>query len=345
MAYNPRMVEAPSTPERKQEEPPAMKALAQLMRESRYTRADKTSADTTIESEGKRFSIEMVPDGKAEVLSDVQKLFIDTFGTEEVDPEEVLRTAVDGTTFWGSTDATKYRVHVVRDSAGEVVSTITGGRLQMVDAEGKSLGKQMFMVAYGVTAEKARQQGLAREAYISAIMQAAKDAHAEGQRLTLAVGECVYTSEDFWNKVGMRRVYGEKASKPGAYEELRYVQPALDFDLATGQVAEGAGVAPEHLMIHNFDDKNPSQEDVLAAVRAVYTWNNTWPREAFENDQALATHQGHVQPIWQEFKQQVQGVDRLVYLDKKSREEMERAGINIENHSAADNGDTGPEDF
>src|SRR3989344_5590050 len=243
--------------EHRQEEPIATAALDKLMKESKFARLDPSNPDTKIERDGKQFTIELVPDGKAEVLSDVQKLFVDTCGQEEVDPEEILRTAVDGTTFWGSTDATKYRVHVIKDDQGEVLATLTGGRLPLVDSEGRSLGKQMFMVAYAVTAEKGRQQGLAREAYISAIMQAAKDAQAEGQQLAFSAGEAVHTSESFWNSVGWRRIYLQQES--GSYEELKYVQPALDFDLATGEVAEGAGIAPEHMMIDSFENTEPTK--------------------------------------------------------------------------------------
>lgn len=253
------MVEAPSTLENRKEEPIAVQALGRLMQDSRFTRADSTSADTTIENNDGRFTIEMVPDGKSETLSNVQKLFIDTFGADEVDPEAILRAAVDGTTTWGDTDATKYRVHVIKDSKGEVVSTVAGGRLQLFQSDGQPMNKQMFMIAYAVTDKNARQGGLAREAYISAIMQAAKDAQAEGKKLAFAAGECTSTSEEFWNSVGWKRPYAETPNQAGSYEELRYIQPALDFDPATGAPAEDAGVVPEHMMIDSFEGTPPQQ--------------------------------------------------------------------------------------
>ena len=80
-------------------------------------------------------------------------------------------------------------------------------------------------------------------------------------------------------------------------------------------------------------------------VRAFYTWNNTWPREAFESGDAHAKHVEHVQQIWKEFKDQVQQPGRLVYLDKKSRLELEAVGTRFIGHAAADAGETGPEDF
>ena len=339
------MVEVPRTPERRQEEPIAQQALARLMQSSKFTRLDASTADTTIENNGQQFQIEMVPDGKSETLSKVQKLFIDTFGAEEVDPEEILRHAVDGENPWGETGQTMYRVHVVKDSKGEVVSTVAGGRLQLFQSDGQPMDKQMFMIAYAVTDKNARQGGLAREAYISAIMQAAKDAQAEGKKLSFAAGECTSTSEEFWNSVGWKRPYAESASQPGTYEELRYVQPALDFDPATGAPTEDAGVVPEHMMIDSFEGTPPTKEDVLAAVRAFYTWNNTWPEKAFDNPEAFAKHREHVQEIWKEFKKQVQETGSLTYLDKKSRAEQMRSGLRIKEHDEADHGNGGPEDF
>jgi hypothetical protein len=202
----------------------------------------------------------------------------------------------------------------------------------------------MFMVAYAVTDEKARQGGLAREAYISAIMQAAKEAQAEGQELAFSAGEAKFTSERFWNSVGWKRVYAAKSGEP-SLEELKYVQPALDFNEKTGAIAEGAGAAPEHLMIDSFEGKPPGKDDILATVRAFYEWCNTWPPEAFENSEALAHHREHVVGIWKEFKQQVEESERLEYISKDERIKAKKEGLLVKDHTAADHGRTGEEDF
>ena len=128
----------------------------------------------------RRFKIETIEHRDSPDLSQVQDLFVDTFGEAEVDPEEILRSAVEGKTPWGTEDDTKYRVHIIKDAEGKVISTLTGGRLDLLDKESKPTGKQMFMVAYAVTDPNARQGGLAREAYISAIMDAAQKAKEEG---------------------------------------------------------------------------------------------------------------------------------------------------------------------
>lgn len=336
----------PGTLDTRKDEPIANETLARLMGESKFTRADRESPNTTIEANGNKFAIEMVPDGKSETLTDVQGLFTRTFGEEEVDPEEILRAAVDGKTPWGTEDSVKYRVHVIKDSKGEVMSTVAGGRLDLLDSDGKPTNKQMFMIAYAVTDEKAREGGLAREAYISAIMQAAKEAQAEGKELAFAAGECTYTSEKFWNSVGWQRVYGKKAGSENL-EELKYVQPALDFNEKTGEVAEDAGAAPEHLMIDSFGKNPPGKEDILRTVGAFYRWCNTWPKEAFESTAAQAKHQEHVVGIWEKFKEQISNSDELVYMTNEQRETLKKTGVQILEHVDADNVEknTGEEDL
>lgn len=324
----------------------AQAAINDVLKGSAFDRAEPTNPDTTIDNGEHRYKLNRIPDGQAEIIPEIQKFFENKFGKDEVDPEEVFRNAIDGNTAWGTKDVATYQVHTIQNEAEKVLHTLAGGRLQLTDSNGRSLDTQMFMIAYAMTDASVQGQGLPQESYASAIMQAAKDAAAEGKQLSLSGIEAVHTSEDLLNKIGFKRVYIESTDKPGSYEELRYVQPALDFDPATGAVAEDAGTAAEHLMVHGFGKQEPTKEDILATVRAFYTWNNTWPQEAFENVAALEAHRQHVQAVWSEFKDQIEKGGRLVYLDKDGRERMRRDGSNIFEHTAANKaGNTGPEDF
>ena len=219
----------PALDDKKEERPIAAEALERLMEKSKFTRLDRENPDTVIELKGRQFTIEKIPDGQSETIKDVQDLFGRTFGEEEIDPEEILRAAIDGKTPWGQDDMTRYNVHVIKDESGEVVSTVTGGRLQLRNADGTPLDKQMFMVAYTVTDEKARLGGLARE--------------------------------------------------------------------------------------------------------------------AFGNDAALERHREHVQGIWKTFKEQVEDSEWIVFMSKDERERAMTEGMLVLEHSAADHGHMGEEDF
>ena len=202
---------------------PAWRAATNLEAESKFTRINPDSPATEIEMNGERFSIQSIESRDDPTLTEVQALFEKTFGAEEVDPEEILRSAVEGKTPSGTKDI-KYRVFVVKNSKGEVISTVTGGILDLPGGGSEKRKEKMFMVAYAVTDKNARQYGLAREAYISAIKDAALRAEREGNTLGFAAGECTYTSEQFWNKVGWRRVYMQVPDAQNKYEEVRYVQ-------------------------------------------------------------------------------------------------------------------------
>jgi hypothetical protein len=168
-----------------------------------------------------------VEDGKDPVLSEVQELLEKTFGPEEVDPEEIMRSSVDGLTPWGTEDD-RYRIVLVRNQEKKLVSLFAGAQLELLDEKGNPINESVYFGGYAVTLPGKRQKGLAREAYASAIIDATKQARSEGKTLKFAIGECTSSSENFWNKVGWKRIYAkDRGSKE--YSELRYIQPALEF--------------------------------------------------------------------------------------------------------------------
>lgn len=331
---------------KKEADTPLMRAVQRMAESSKFKRGNIDSPNCDLERERIRYKAEIIEKGENPDLSKVQQLFIKVFGAEEVDPEEILRNAVDGTTAFGTEDITKYQICVVKDSKGEVVSVVAGGLLELMDDKGIPTGETVFMIGYAVTDPDIRQSGLAREAYISSIIGANKDAEAQGKKLSFAAGECTYTSEEFWNKVGWKRVYA--AESPGekkSYRELKYIQPALEFDESTGGVAEGAGEAPEHLMIDSFNRMPPDKEQLAQTINAFYRWCNYWPRESFESDEAYQKQNMYVKKIEDQFREDLENSGQLIFLDKQSREKAITRGVGIEEYKEADRGKTGEEDF
>ncbi len=324
-------------------EQPSWKTIKKLQQESEFKRSSETEANCEIEIEGKKYTIETIENGEDIALADVQKLFEDTFGEEEVDPEEILRGAVNGITCWNTPEMTKYRIVTVRNERGELASTFAGGQLEMMDEQGNPTGEAVYFVGYAVTSKKMRQKGLAKEAYISALIDATKEAQSQGRKLKFAVGECTYTSEKFWNSVGWKRVYSE--DEPKNYSELRYVQPALDFDEDTGEIAEGAGEAPEHLMMDNFGAGNPRKEDIRRAYMAFMSYNVDWPSEAFNNHKAHTRQRQYVNEVEKAFVADLNSRGDLVLLSNKERQDAKKSGIKIKNYTEADHGEAGKEDF
>lgn len=139
------------------------------------------------------------------------------------------------------------------------------------------------------------------------------------------------------------------ADAPGetkSYGELKYVQPAVDFDEETGEPTEDAGESPEHLMIDSFNRMPPTKEQVAQTVEAFYRWCNKWPREAFASDEAHARCVQYVEGFEKKFRKELEDAGQIIFLDQPSREKALEKGISIKEYEEADHKEEpGEEDF
>jgi len=321
--------------ERKLISQPALATIDSLISESKFKRSTTESPNCQLEINGQIYTIETIEYGEHLDIGKIQKLMIDTFGREEIDSEKVLRAAIDGKTAWGGKDVAKYRVYVLKNKKGEVQSIITGGLLDL-KKDGKSTDKTVFMICYVVTSKEARQEGLAKEIYISSIIGAVQEAQKQGKKLSFAAGECVFTSERFLNKIGWKRVYGQQGNNLDTKQELQYIQPALDFDEKTGKIAEDASETSKHLMIGSFESAEPIKEQVAQIVEAFYRWCNKWPREAFKSEEAYQTHLKYIDEIEKKFKKQLEFLGELTFLSLEEREISRKAGMVIHEYKDAE---------
>ncbi len=264
-------------------------------------------------------------------------------GKEEVDPEEILRSAVDGITPWDTPDS-KYRIITIRNEKGELVTVRAGSVLDLLDEEGQLTGEMTYFVGYAVTDPKFRQKGIAREAYISALLDAAKDAESQGKKLKFAIGECAYTSEKFWNSVGWRRLYSQIGDKK-EYSELKYIQPGLDYEEDTGELTENAGKVPEHLMVDSFGQASITKEELKKAYEAMLHYNVDWPEQAFSNKEAWITHKEYIDNIKEDFKELLDDGGKLIFLSAEDREKAKSLSVTVYEHTEADHGNADKEDF
>ncbi len=322
---------------------PAWKDINKLRSQSKFTRSNDDSPSCTLEFEGKKYAIEHVTSSESPTVTEVQELFVRTFGEEEVDPEEVTRRSMNGDEYCLSPEV-KYKIFAVRDPEGKVVCTIAGGNLDLRDDKGNPTGETILMIGYAVTDPGAKQSGLAREAYISALMDSATEAEKMGKKFVMAAGECTYTSEKFWNKLGWKRPYIESGDKK-TYTELRYVQPALDFDEKTGKPTEDAGEVAEHFMVRPMDGQTPSKDAVMNVVNAFYRWCNRWSQEAFDTKKAFKANQSYVDGIANTFKKELDEGGQLIFLDESNRQKARDKGLAIHEYTEANHGDAGKEDF
>jgi hypothetical protein len=318
-------------------EQPVWKVLPELMRAGKYKR-DENRPECAIARDGKEYEVRMAHSEDKRTVEEIQEMMEETFGKKEVDPIEVLRAGLDGRLLDGSQDVARYRFYVARDESGKIQSVYAGGLVGMRDPA--LAGEAVFMGAYGITRPESRGQGMVRELYISSLMQAAADAHSEGKRFSMIAGECTWRSERVWNSVGRRRVYVETG--PNRYSELRYVQPALDFDRSTGLPTKDVGEAAEHIMVQ-FLEGEPDKARISAAIESMYLWCNTWPQSIFESKAAYDAHLHYVATLHKDFDAFMRANGPLRLLSAQDREQLRRRGTEISEYTEADHDKEGPE--
>jgi hypothetical protein len=86
----------------------------QDQKNNRFVRTNPESPNTVLDYERKKFRVELIEDENSPELTKVQGLLEETFGSEEVESEEVLRAAVAGKTPFGDGDIAKYRIFTIK---------------------------------------------------------------------------------------------------------------------------------------------------------------------------------------------------------------------------------------
>ncbi len=289
------------------------KKIKALISESRFTRSNLNNANCELINVDNKFKINTFEDGQDPKLSEVQKLFNEIFPEEEIEPETILRSAVDGQNPWGTPD-TKYRVVVVTDEDKKITAICAGATL---DIDNKR-NEVAYCVEYVLTKPQLRQSGLAREAYISALIDSMKIAKEQNKKLTFLFGGCTDSSETFWNNMGWKRIYFKKGSN---YIELPYLQPILNFDTHTGEISNKSREVKEHLMIDCLVRK-PTKEDMIKLQEALINYTAMWPREAFKNNEAFIRHKVYIDNLKLKFREDLDQSDNLYFFDKQEAQSL-----------------------
>ena len=252
---------------------PARETIGRLIKQSRYRRSTIESPNTAIEIEGKKFTIERIEDGDSPDVPKVLELFYVGFDAAEVETEESFKNSIEGRTEFG-TPVTPYIIFAVKDEEGKIISAFGGTLLDFEGSDNQSEKECALQVWYIVSDKTIRQNGIARELYISGLMQAVQEADAQNKKLTFAIGECASTAEVFWNKVGWKRIYLEKGNKR-TYEELRYIQPPMRWNTETGEIAEDTHEVAQHFMIDSMGPSTHTKQNFLQSSLAFmegYAW-------------------------------------------------------------------------
>jgi hypothetical protein len=319
------------------------------MDKCRLDRSNAKTANCIIETEdGRKFTVSTI-ESRYDVrrLKEVRELIEKTFGKKELESKELLLAGIDGMSQWATPDA-KYRIVTVYNEDNELVSLTTGAQLDLLDEQGKPTGDMVHYVMYAATDLEKRREGTALPAYTSALIDATKNAQEKGKTLKFAIGDCTNSSEKFWNKVGWKRIYQKNSEGNDigeTYTELKFIQPAFNFDPNTGEIAKGAGEVALHLMVDAFDEEAPNKQDIKRAYLAFMDYVVGLPPEAFNNPEAERVQKEYVSKIVNDFIGRLDMGGDLVFMDAKEREEAKKTGAVVYEHASNDHDKAGEEGF
>lgn len=279
-----------------------------------------------ITPEGERLIIERITDPNDPRIDEIQELLKQQFKPEEVDPKEIMQSAIEGKSYLTGNPIPRYIVTVVQNERGDIVGLATGAVLRLIDKDWHLVGKDSVVFgAYIETAKNFRLRGVAKHAFGFRLLAGESEAQLQGLKVKGYIGEIVDEAELFLNAQGACRLYMHEAD--GSYKEVPYWQPPIEWDQETGEPAEGAGAVLEHLMVHLPSDEDKLDGSILMSmVRAIYQYDHKWDREAFKNEAAYLKHLRYMSGITERLEDEISGKE-LVMFTAKEREELKNKGV------------------
>ena len=251
------------------------------------------------------FEIETLDNPNDERFGEAYTLLAEEFGTNVLEPKSIMQEQMQGLRYGFPIETGMHAVlltiskniEVKKDNGElkihkEIIGVADIAVIPLQDEHAKFNKECVLGQLYIATKtsknpkENYRQYGFGRELMISGYEYAKNEAHSRCLQLIGAVGECTYTSRAFWEKVGWKRIYVQKNNDQSKnWKEIQYIQPPLAFNIDTGEIEEGSGDEPEHLMVELFEkdsNKNPKiNEKLINIVNGIYKSSNYIPPEAF----------------------------------------------------------------
>lgn len=284
--------------------------------------------------EGEKFYLETIRDPEDPRLEQVHGLLTKTFNPEEISPPEEQAAAVRENQ---NPERTKdHLLQVITDEDGKVTGFIEAQHQAATNMDGTKTNDSIVMVGYVITDPTMRGKGIGKELYAKLFEDADRVAKANGRRVRYVAGEAVQAVEPVLNKFGRGRIYYEK---DGVLKEFEYIQPPLEWNPATGEIAEEAGFAPEHFMIGETGDASDlTPKEVLSCVRSFYDYLffDVYEESDFQSPEAYQNARGIVEGQLKKFEDQLAGVTSLSLIPGNERRMLKKTGKIFDEHTDAD---------
>jgi GNAT superfamily N-acetyltransferase len=208
----------------------------------------------------------------------IRKLFLRSFNRDEHDPFRDLKDTVEDE---------KFNVIALVDSRGKLIGAAAAGCFKIPRKQ------EMVVFVDNIAVDSAwRGKGLARELYAIVCERAKERAQNQGRVIRAILGEVKNEVEDFWNKLGWKRMYFYDANR--ALREVPYLQPPLYWDWEKGIPRKGYGPIPRHLMIWiaDWEGRPLTVSELIMIIERVYFDNFLPYRSCFANERAYKRCKG-----------------------------------------------------
>ncbi|MFH1367144.1 MAG: hypothetical protein ABIH38_04125 [Patescibacteria group bacterium] len=304
------------------------KFLAKFDKLSPWKREINPGGSTEISKEkNEKYRIEHLRNPEDKRVEGSHRLLAKIFGKGEVDSLDTIKTAMAGKVVGDEETADiPLIVTTVENNKGEVVGTTHSSILESFDDDFSGTGKSFAIDAYTAVDPEEQNKNLGLEMYRHRIEELVAEAEKQGKPLDSIVAEVHGDAEEFYNKVGLKRLYFKGQDQK--MRELPYYQSVLAdaWNKKTGQPREGEERVPEHLMIASLDGRNEiTAEELLEKIRAMMDYNSFQTEGYFgKNKKAYEAHMNVLENDLLELEKALSGTKdgRIALLSAEERNQM-----------------------
>lgn len=302
-----------------------------------------------------KYQYEILPDGRERIFSlergdffidcirdpnnpkiDAIKKFMMEFDPKESDPDMIAFNVSDQ----------NYGYYLLEDKDGKPIGYSQSVLINFLspDQIEEQPKKAIIFNGHIFIKKEERRKGLAYEMMQTTLREFGEGAKAQDRILVGVAGECLATSEKFWNSLGSKRLFFE--DKEGNFNEIAYLQPPLEWhdkekgiplDPETGEPStiENCSVY-EHMMVRMFDDRQEIEvEDIMKIVRTIY--EDSYEGKEYDGGREWPAIQAELEKIQNilenQLRQSINGRLRMLNFEERQQleEELKQKGKKI-NH-------------
>jgi hypothetical protein len=272
------------------------------------------SIDTPLIFRGEKLELLMVRPTDKEIINQVYDLFSSFF----IKGELVSKAAIVRNLYGLSkrfTERPKYRLFCVKNSAGNVIGARIIEQIPFMNSKTENV---LYAVYIALDKKYQGSTGIAKQLYISSLIDAVIEAEKDQKKLRLIVAECSDATENLQNSVGLKRVYFKRGI---ILKELNFKQPYMKFNIMNGNPIEEEGDEnKEHFMIGIFEDKEITKEDLFSGIISLFNqYESNRSRLDFHDDQAFLNYKNYFLNLKEDIKREIFEDKELVLFSKKER--------------------------